>query len=125
MTKVYTPAEANRTLPYVKGVVADILEKAQELRERTAPSEEEAAQEEELEQIQQDLLSLMEELEGLGASFKDWNFEVGLVDFPGRIAGEDVLLCWRSDEDSVRWYHNPGEGFDGRQPIPEDLLGRN
>jgi len=124
MTKVYTPAEANRTLPYVKSVVADIMEKAQELRERTATSEE-AEQEDELEQIQQDLLSLMEELEGLGASFKDWNFEVGLVDFPGRIAGEDVLLCWRSDEDTVRWYHNPGEGFAGRQLIPEDLLGRN
>ena len=124
MTKVYTPAEANRTLPYVKGVVADILEKAQELRDKTEVS---AAPEsdDDLEQIQQDLLSLMEELEGIGASFKDWNFEVGLVDFPGRIGSDDVLFCWRSDEDSVRWYHTEGEGFAGRQLIPEDLLGRN
>ena len=124
MLKVYTPAEANRTLPYVKSVVTDILEKAQELRERTAEIEN-PENDEELELIQQDLLSLMEELEGIGASFKDWNFEVGLVDFPGKIAGEDVLLCWRSDEEIVRWYHAPGEGFAGRQLIPEDLLGRN
>jgi hypothetical protein len=124
MTKVYTPAEANRTLPYVKSVVTDILEKAQELRERTAETEN-PEEDDLVEEIQQDLLSLMEELEGLGASFKDWNFEVGLVDFPGKIDGQDVLLCWRSDEDSVRWYHPPGEGFSGRQLIPEDLLGRN
>jgi hypothetical protein len=28
------------------------------------------------------------------------------------------LLCWRSDEESVAYYHGP-EGYAGRRPIPE------
>ncbi|MCA9752879.1 MAG: DUF2203 domain-containing protein [bacterium] len=121
MVKTYTAAEANRTLPYVRSVVADILEKARELRGKTSLSPD-PENDDELELLQQDLLSLMEELEKIGASFKDWNFEVGLVDFPGQVRGEEVMFCWRSDEDAVLWYHSADEGFAGRQRIPEDEL---
>ena len=36
--------------------------------------------------------------------------------------GRHVLLCWRSDEESVTWYHTPEDGYSGRTPIPEVLL---
>lgn len=122
--KLFTPAEANRALPLVRSIVQDILERARELRERESrpagPQEKD-----EREEIRTDILSMMEELERLGATFKDWDFELGLVDFPARIHGRDVLLCWRSNEDRVRWYHAPDAGFAGRLPIPEELLEEN
>jgi hypothetical protein len=41
-----------------------------------------------------------------------------LVDFPARIGGEDVLLCWRPGEEAVAWYHGLHEGMMGRKPLP-------
>lgn len=120
--KLFTPAEANRALPLVRSIVTDLLERARDLRTHEDASTTTTVQEEERELIQQEILEMMEELENLGASFKDWSFDVGLVDFPARIDGEDVLLCWRSDEDQVAWFHRPDDGFDGRQPIPDDLM---
>ena len=64
----------------------------------------------------------LEELESIGCSYKDWGFEVGLIDFPAIIEAEPVLLCWRSDEETVAWYHDYESGFAGRRPIPAHLL---
>lgn len=121
MTKQFTPEEATRTLPYVKGIVTDILGTAKELRGRTEESDD-PENDEEVELLQQDLLGLMEELEKLGASFRDWDFEIGLVDFPARIDGEEVVLSWRSDEDAVEHYMPPKAGLDARKRIPNELL---
>ena len=38
------------------------------------------------------------------------------------IEGRRVLLCWRSDEPDVAWYHGIEAGYAGRQPIPRALL---
>lgn len=118
--KLFTLEEANRRLPLIKRIVEDILKKGQKLKglamfEKT-PSVEQgyAATLAEIEQ-------LTHELENLGCYFKDWNFEVGLVDFPALIGGQEVLFCWRSDEPAIEWYHNEEDGYAGRQPIPEDL----
>ncbi|WP_068776402.1 DUF2203 domain-containing protein [Paenibacillus sp. FJAT-26967] len=48
------------------------------------------------------------------------NIEHGLVDFPSIIGGEEVLLCWRSGEERVSFYHSRQDGFQGRRPLPED-----
>jgi len=119
--KLFTPLQANRALPLVRSIVADILEKAAELRGKTALSRD-PEHDLELEDIKQEVVSLMEELQTLGCGFKDWNFETGLVDFPARIDGRDVLLCWRSDEASVTHYHTLDGGYAGRLPIPNELL---
>jgi hypothetical protein len=52
----------------------------------------------------------------LGALVKD--LDQGLVDFPARRQGEDVLLCWRVGEDEVGYWHGLEEGFSGRKPLP-------
>ena len=95
--KIFTPSEANRSLPLVRNIVTDILSRARELRGHEDPprnpSEEEAREE-----IQQDILGMMEELESLGASFKDWDFDVGLVEFFLRAHVENHQICgWISD----------------------------
>jgi len=60
-------------------------------------------------------VACLERLEELGVVVKD--LDTGLVDFPARHAGEDVLLCWQVGEDDVSWWHGLAEGFAGRKPI--------
>jgi hypothetical protein len=118
---LFTPEQANRTLPLVKRIVGDLLAKGRELRELARhPNEVHAVERAPL--IERELRELVVELERIGCSYKDWGFEHGLVDFPGEIDGERVLFCWRSDEPEVGWYHTPDAGFAGRKPIPERLL---
>jgi hypothetical protein len=52
----------------------------------------------------------------VGALVKD--LDEGLVDFPARRGGEDVLLCWRLGEDEIGFWHGLEEGFSGRKPLP-------
>ncbi|HXQ90223.1 MAG TPA: DUF2203 domain-containing protein [Acidimicrobiales bacterium] len=42
----------------------------------------------------------------------------GLIDFPARHGGRDVLLCWQLGDDDLGWWHFPEEGFAGRRPLP-------
>ena len=44
-----------------------------------------------------------------------------LLDFPARLNGDDVLLCWLEGERELRWYHKPEHGFAGRRPIPDTV----
>ena len=122
----FTPSQANRTLPLVKRIVAEILEKGRELTalgvRRREESDDDGSLQLRMDTIEMEMRDLLAELERIGCSYKDWGFEKGLVDFPGEIEGRQVLLCWRSDEESVSWYHTPEEGYSGRTPIPEQLL---
>ncbi|RPI70946.1 MAG: DUF2203 family protein, partial [Ignavibacteriales bacterium] len=47
---------------------------------------------------------------------------IGLVDFPSIINNKEVFLCWRSDEDEIKFYHDIDSGYSGRKPIPENYL---
>ncbi len=57
----------------------------------------------------------VERIEAMGCLVKD--LDLGLVDFPGKLNGEDVLWCWQLGEDRIRFWHRPSEGFAGRKPI--------
>lgn len=59
---------------------------------------------------------LLAEIHGFGCLVKD--VDLGLVDFPARLNGEPVLLCWRLGEPRVAYYHGEHEGFRGRKPLP-------
>jgi hypothetical protein len=41
-----------------------------------------------------------------------------LLDFPARLDGDTVVLCWLEGERELRWYHKAEHGFAGRRPIP-------
>jgi hypothetical protein len=58
---------------------------------------------------------VMTEIEELGCQFK--GFDLGLVDFPGEIAGRSVLWCWQYGEKFIGFWHAIDEGFAGRHPI--------
>lgn len=121
MPRLFTPAEANRTLPLVARIVNDILAKGRELK-RLAPEQSRQEVGDRMWSLEQELRDHLQELERIGCSYKDFGFEKGLVDFPARIEGENVLLCWRSDEEAVTHYHRYEDGYAGRREIPPELL---
>lgn len=127
MPRLFTPAQANRTLPLVRRIVTDILAKGGELRALVAshPQGLPVKQHERAGRLDGELRELFRELERVGCSFRDAGFQRGLVDFPARIDGEDVLLCWQTEEPRVAWFHAPDAGFAGRRPIPAALLGQD
>ena len=120
--KLFTPREANRTLPLVRRIVQDIQETGQKLRQAVAELGREAEGDADVQKMMGELEDLYGELNRIGCSYQDPNFTVGLVDFPAMIEGEEVLLCWRSDEPEVAHYHGMKAGYAGRKPIPEAYL---
>jgi len=62
----------------------------------------------------------LERIRALGGDVKD--LDLGLVDFPGRREGQDILLCWRLGEKRIQFWHTPDEGFAGRRPIDPSMM---
>jgi hypothetical protein len=111
--RLFTRADAERTLPLVRQIVADVLETGRRIREMDPDQDAE-----EVAGLEAELTEQIRELESIGCFYKDWNFSVGLVDFPAEIEGKTVFLCWRSDESELGWYHPVDEGYRGRRPLP-------
>ncbi|MEW6004485.1 MAG: DUF2203 domain-containing protein [Stygiobacter sp.] len=120
--KYFTPKEASKTLPLVKKIVEDILNNAKQIKYYVETLGQEAENNVIVLALAEEINSYMNELEEIGCSYKDWSFELGLVDFPSVIDNKEVLLCWRSDEASIKYYHGLFEGFIGRKLIPDEYL---
>ena len=128
--KYFTVAEANAMLPLVRRIVADIAGLATDLRERKvrlhrlqgkaglgAAAREEVEQvEAEIDRAEARLWGYVEELDQLKIELKDPH--IGLIDFPCRMDGRDVYLCWKLGEPAVAFWHDLHAGFGGRQPLP-------
>ncbi len=119
--KHFTPAEASRTLPLVKRIVKDILDTAHQIHSLQQMTGDPGAHPQ-VQALEDQLRGFFEELESLGCFYKDWNYNIGLVDFPAIINDREVFLCWRSDEPELRFYHRIEDGYRGRQPIPKALF---
>ena len=117
--KYFTQSEAKKTLPLVKRIVKDILEYSFQLKTISDSMGGDISGNLEAEKLLSELNSFMKELEVIGCYYKDWSFSVGLIDFPAVIDGEEVFLCWRSDEEDILHYHGVNEGYAGRKLIPD------
>lgn len=120
-TKLFTHGQATKTLPLVQRIVADILKTGQAIRELSVEMDK-PEEDPEINRLMDQLDELFEEIELLGCYYKDWNFTVGLVDFPAKVQGRDAMLCWRSDETQIRYYHDAEAGYAGRRLIPKEIL---
>lgn len=120
--KYFTPSEAKKTLPLVKKIVQDILDSSKEMRLIADDIGGEVEKDPRIQKLADNIDDFMKELEEIGCYFKDWNFQIGLVDFPSIINGQEVFLCWRSDEDDILYYHEVDTGFAGRKLIPPEEL---
>ena len=113
--RLFTVAEAQRTLPLVRAIVGDILALGAEAQEILSAG----GRTPRIEELEDQLHELLAELEAMGCFYKDWNFQIGLVDFPAEVDGETVFLCWRSDEPALSHYHRIEDGYRGRRPLAD------
>lgn len=117
-TKFFTQAEARLTLPLVKKIIKDILDTTKEIRYKAESVEGVVEDDPEIKKLAADINGFIKELEEIGCYYRDWNFTNGVVDFPAIIDGQEVFLCWRSDEDDIKYYHGIQEDYAGRKLIP-------
>ena len=59
------------------------------------------------------------EIDATGVQVKD--LDIGLLDFPCKVEGEILLLCWKLGEAAITHWHGTNEGFAGRKPIDERI----
>ena len=59
------------------------------------------------------------EIDATGVQVKD--IDIGLLDFPCKVEGEIVLLCWKFGETGITHWHSTNEGFAGRKPIDDRI----
>lgn len=126
--RLYSVAEANAVLPYVRGLVqqmlvarSDIIQLQPELWpavERAVFNGGSKSLSEASRHIVQ-IQSAIYALQALNILVKDIN--TGLIDFPAERDGQLVLLCWQYDEPSVQFWHDVDTGFAGRQRIDDSF----
>jgi hypothetical protein len=130
-SKLFTVEQANAVLPLVRAITTDLVQLSREVMERrervallsgrrgTATQDlyaQELAQiEEELEKDSAQLQAYVDELQALGVEPKSG--PEGLVDFPCRMDGRIVFLCWKLGEPEVTHWHELDSGYAGRQSL--------
>jgi len=132
--RYFTLAEANQRLPLVRVIVSDIVELFRDVTERRqrlidliernqlGSKRVASPYTEELEQMQADIQTDVERLNGfaqeladLGVELKDPN--IGLIDFPTLVDDREAYLCWKLGEPEVGFWHELTAGVQGRQPV--------
>jgi hypothetical protein len=125
MFMLYTPQTANKALPEVKRMFADIVAKKnrvmvlqQELQsivDAGSDFERFIKKKQDLNTAVTTLYKAIESLESTGVSIK--SVDEGLLDFPAKRFDEEVWLCWKAGEDEIKFWHGKDEGFMGRKPL--------
>ncbi len=132
--KTFTIEQANAALPLVRAIVSDLVHLSQEVTERRQRVsyllnnrvrnendpywQELAAMEASLEEDAMQLRGYVDELRQLGIEPK--SAVDGIVDFPSRLDGRDIYLCWKLGEPEVLHWHEINGGFQGRRPLTVD-----
>jgi hypothetical protein len=132
--KIFTLEEANALLPVVESLLDRAIQAKEEaerldgemqsLRQRiflaggmTVDVAGVTRNRKETEAYLQTAKDALAEIDSIGVQIKD--LETGLLDFPTRMDGELVLLCWRRGESRIEYWHTLEAGFRGRQPLDE------
>jgi hypothetical protein len=130
-SRVFTPEEANAALAELRPLVEAMVDakrefdEAQERRDEVAqrisgngggiPPAELATLEAGVNDAAAALAAAMGEIQAVGVLVKD--LDTGLVDFPAKRDGDDILLCWQLGEEEVAFWHGPEDGYAGRRPL--------
>ncbi len=132
--KLFTLAEAERTLPLVRRVVQDLTAEYPAWRAAVArfevltggaradwgETQELVAARDAVTAHAEKINRYLQELEAVGCVFK--GFEAGLVDFYSLRQDRPIFLCWRLGEERITYWHEIESGFSGRQPIDGAIL---
>ncbi len=134
--RLFTPADANRMLPLVAAIAEDwqglwlSVEERRRRLEHLVDGREldhEDPYSGELAQVRRELTlghrqvgEFAKELRQLGVLPGDP--ELGTVDFPTRLDGEDACMCWTLGEPEVLHWHPVGAKCASRQRLTADTL---
>jgi hypothetical protein len=145
--RIFTVDQANAMLPLVRAIVRDWSALAREVIERherlsdLSRGDKHAADDPlekhdyatdyytaELRQMRADLATDTERLTEYVVELRKLGVEpgdapLGIVDFPSQSFSElgearPIRLCWKLDEPTVQFWHDPTAGFAGRKPLP-------
>ena len=124
----FTVEQANRMLPLVRRIAADIVrdyrswqdavaafEFASTASTASAPDPHALQLQREAQRLAADIEGYVRELAALGLECK--SLDLGLVDFPGEVEGAPAFLCWKLGEPAVEWWHRRDTGFAGRKRL--------
>jgi hypothetical protein len=125
--RYFSIAEAEALIPELEKVFEAVAElaaqaevKAAGLRRRQERGDDDPAataiERSQLQFIVHSIDGQMRKIVDLGALPK--GVEPALVDFPHRLDGREVYLCWVLGDKAITHYHGVEEGFSGRQPLP-------
>ena len=125
--KYFSVVEAEALIPELEKIFEAVAElaaqaelKSASLRRRQETDESDPAaaaiERAQLQFLAQGINERLQQIVELGALPK--GIEPALVDFPHRLEGKDVYLCWRLGDKRLTHYHGMDEGFSNRQPIP-------
>lgn len=127
-TQSWTAERANRALPLVRRITADLVRRYAEWQAlvldfevataRSTATQADPDAERIAGQVQRaaaDIEGFVAELTELGVECK--SLETGLLDFPGERDGRPVYFCWKLGEPAVDYWHELDAGFAGRQPL--------
>ena len=124
--RYFTVEEAQALIPELEAIfeaVAELAAKAEmkvaSLRRREGGDDPAAAaiERSQLQFLAKCINERMQEIADLGAVPK--GVEPALVDFPSRLNGREIYLCWRLGDKTLTHYHGVDEGFSGRKPLPK------
>lgn len=118
--KIFTVEEANKTLPLVKNIIRDIIAYSKHLNELTELNEE-IQNKPEIDFLISKIKEFIYELNEIGCEYKGIYGDAGLVDFPSVLNGQPILLCWKSDETEIKYFHSTDTGFSGRKIIDSSM----
>ena len=125
--KYFTIDEAEALIPQIEKIYEGVIElaaqaevKASALRRREDEGDADPAasmiERSQLQFLASRINEQLHKIVEMGAIPK--GVEPALVDFPHRLDGRDVYLCWRFGDKSLTHYHAVEEGFSGRKPLP-------
>jgi hypothetical protein len=125
--KHFSVSEAEALIPELEKIFEAVAElaakaelKASGLRRRQEEGDSDPAataiERSQLQFIAQAINDQLQKIMELGALPK--GVEPALVDFPSRLDGRDVYLCWRLGDKTLTHYHGVDEGFSNRKPLP-------
>jgi hypothetical protein len=131
--RFFTVAEAQRTLPLVRRIVADLMSEYPRWRAAVGRFEllsagaradwgetaEQAAARDEVTAAASRINEYLKELDAVGCVFK--GFDAGLVDFYSLRDDRPVFLCWKLGEARIEHWHELDAGFGGRQRLDVPL----
>ncbi|MBI3548010.1 MAG: DUF2203 domain-containing protein [Elusimicrobia bacterium] len=129
--KYFSREEAEQALPEIEKILGTALELKEKTESRmgaltvlertpNTPADKIALERAQVEFLAQNIQSLLERIQGFGAVVK--GLDPVLIDFPHRLNGKEVYLCWMLGEKKIEHYHGIEDGFSGRKPLPETVL---